>query len=55
MKVSKLIENLEYLKKTYGDLEVSINLDEDEEGEVNCSELFFATDLEFIYIDNTKI
>lgn len=39
MKVSKMIENLEYLQKTYGDLEVDIFLDETEEGDIETKDL----------------
>jgi hypothetical protein len=52
MKVSKVIENLKYLQDTYGDLEVDVYLDETEDGDIETKELFFATDLEVITIQN---
>jgi len=52
MKVSKVIENLEYLKTTYGDLELDIYLEEDEDGEIQLDNLFFATDLNTLTIQN---
>ena len=54
MKVSEVIKNLEYLQKTYGDLEVNICLEEDDEGEVLTNNLYFATDLTTITIQNVE-
>ncbi len=52
MKISEVISNLEFMKNTYGDLDITISL-EDEDGEI-CSEdnLIFSTDMEKVYIQN---
>ena len=52
MKVSEVIKNLEFMNKTYGDLEVEICIENEDEELFSESSFIFSSDLEKIYIQN---
>ena len=53
MKVSKMIENLEYMKTTYGDLEIILQIEDNEDEDVlQDNSIYFTTDEKVIYIQN---
>jgi hypothetical protein len=54
MKVSKVIENLEFMLKNYGDLEVSLQIEDENENDdiLLDTSIFISSDEKTIFIQN---
>jgi hypothetical protein len=52
MKVSKVIENLEFMLKNYGDLEVSLQIEDENDDILLDTSIFISSDEKTIFIQN---